>query len=267
MEISPTPLSENSDSAIEGNDMNRFQRTKILLGDEGFEKLQKAHVAVFGLGGVGSYAAEALARAGVGELTIVDFDKVNPTNINRQNIALETTVGMQKSQAMAERIKLINPNCKLNVIDRFYEAANSDEIITTNFSAVIDAIDTFNSKIKLIVECKHKKIPIFSAMGAAGKIDPSQIKVGDISKTIVCPLAKKVRKTLKQMNIHKGIPVVYSLEDPKPAMSHTLFSKDENEFNPGLERMIMGSISYIPAIFGLTIAGMVINKLIKKEEL
>ena len=242
--------------------MNRFQRTKILLGEENFEKLQKAHVAVFGLGGVGSHATESLARSGVGELTIVDFDKVNPTNINRQNIALDSTIGIPKSQAMADKIRLINPDCKLHVIDKFYEASNSDKIITTDFDAVIDAIDTFNSKIKLIIECKHKKIPIFSAMGAAGKIDPSQIRIGDISKTTVCPLAKKVRKTLRQMNIHKGIPVVYSLEDPKPAMSYTLFSKEETELNPGLERMIMGSISYIPAIFGYTIAGMVINKII-----
>lgn len=243
--------------------MNRFQRTKILLGDYGFQRLQEAHVAVFGLGGVGSYAAEALARAGVGELTLIDFDKINPTNINRQNIALENTVGMPKSQAMADRIRLINPSCKLHVVDKFYEASNSDEILNSEFNAVVDAIDTFNSKIKLIVECKHKKIPIFSAMGAAGKIDPSQIRVGDISKTIVCPLAKKVRKTLKQLKIDKGVPVVYSLEDPKPALSHTLFSKAENEFNPGLERMIMGSISYLPAIFGLTIAGMVVRKLTK----
>ncbi len=243
--------------------MNRFQRTKILLGNEAFEKLQKAHIAVFGLGGVGSHAAESLARSGVGELTIVDFDKVNPTNINRQNIALDSTIGMPKSQAMADRIKLINPNCKLHVIDKFYEASNSDEIINTKFDAVIDAIDTFNSKIKLIVECKHKKIPIFSAMGAAGKTDPSLIKIGDISKTIVCPLAKKVRKTLRQMNIHKGVPVVYSVEDPVTAFSYTLFSKEESELNPGLERMILGSISYIPAIFGFTIAGMVIKKLIK----
>lgn len=245
--------------------MNRFQRTKILLGDKDFETLQKSHLAVFGLGGVGSHAAEALARAGIGELTIVDFDKVNPTNINRQNIALETTIGMPKSKAMAERLKLINPDCKLNVIDRFYEASNSDEIISQNFNAVIDAIDTFNSKIKLLVECKHKKIPVFSAMGAAGKTDPTMIKIGDISKTIVCPLAKKVRKTLKQMNIHKGIPVVYSVEDPVPALSHTLFSKTENEFNPGLERMIMGSISYIPAIFGYMLAGMVIKRIITTE--
>ena len=245
--------------------MVRFQRTKILLGDDGFQTLQRSHVAVFGLGGVGSYAVEALARAGVGELTLVDFDKVNPTNINRQNIALESTIGMPKSQAMAERVKLINPNCRLNVIDRFFEASNSDEIISAKFDAVIDAIDTFNSKIKLLVECRHKKIPVFSAMGATGKTDPTKIVTGDISKTTVCPLAKKVRKTLKQMKINKGIPVVYSLEDPVPALSHTLFSKAENEFNPGLERMIMGSISYIPGIFGLTIAGMVVKKLLKKD--
>ena len=243
--------------------MNRFQRTKILLGDEAFDKLQKAHVAVFGLGGVGSHAAESLARSGVGELTIVDFDRINPTNINRQIIALNSTIGIPKSQAMAERIKLINPDCKVHVLDTFFEASNSNEIITNDFDAVVDAIDTFNSKIKLLVECKHKKIPIFSAMGAAGKTDPSLIKVGDISNTTVCPLAKKVRKTLRQMNIHKGIPVVYSLEDPKPPLSYTMFSKEEAELNPGLERMIMGSISYIPAIFGFTIAGMVVQKLIK----
>lgn len=246
--------------------MNRFQRTRVLLGDNAFEKLQNSHVAVFGLGGVGSHAAESLVRSGVGEMTIVDFDKVNPTNINRQNIALDSTIGIPKSQAMAERIRLINPDCKVHVIDTFFEASNSNEIISDDFDAVIDAIDTFNSKIKLIIECKHRKIPIFSAMGAAGKIDPSLIRVGDISKTTVCPLAKKVRKTLRQMNIHKGIPVVYSLEDPVPAMSYTLFSKEEAELNPGLERMILGSISYIPAIFGFTIAGMVIQKLIKKSE-
>ena len=241
---------------------NRFQRTRLLLGDDGFAKLQKAHVAVFGLGGVGSYAAESLARSGVGEMTIVDFDTVNPTNINRQNIALESTVGLPKSQAMADRIKQINPECKLNVINKFYEEANSDEILTSDYTVVIDAIDTFNSKMKLLIDCYDKKIPIFSAMGAAGKTDPSQIRVGDISDTTVCPLARKVRKVLKQHGITNGIPVVYSLEAPIPPFSHTLFSNNENEFNPGMERMIMGSISYLPAIFGLTISGLVIRHLI-----
>ncbi len=241
----------------------RFHRTGLLLGDKAVKALNQAHVAVFGLGGVGSYAAEALARAGVGNLTIVDFDVVGLTNLNRQNIALENTVGQAKTEVMAERIRLINPDCRVNACRTFFCEENSDEILAADFSAIIDAIDSFNPKIRLIVETLKRKIPLFSAMGAAGKIDPTQIRVADIAQSTICPLAKRVRKRLRDFDVETGFDVVYSIEPPILPFSPDLIEQDDREFSlkRGRERMIQGSISYLPAIFGLTLAGAVIQKI------
>lgn len=242
---------------------NRFHRTALLLGDEGLTKLHNSHVAIFGLGGVGSFAAESLARSGVGQLTIVDFDQVNPTNINRQNIALTNTVGRPKAEVMAERIALINSECQVIVLQEFFSEDNSKQILKPDFSAVVDAIDSFNPKIRLLLDCLKLNIPVFSAMGAAGKIDPSQIRVGDISQSTICPLARRVRKVLRGHNVESGIQVVYSIEPPIMPFSHTIVSSEqkENSLSRGRERMIQGSISYLPAIFGLTLSGMVIQHL------
>lgn len=242
---------------------NRFHRTGLLLGEAAMTKLRESHVAVFGLGGVGSYACESLARAGVGRLTLIDFDKVGVTNINRQNIATSETVGRQKVEVMAERIALINPECQLVMLSEFFCEDNSDRILAGGFDAVIDAIDSFNPKIRLLVESLRAGLPIFSAMGAAGKIDPSQIRVGDISESTICPMAKRVRKRLRAFAVETGIRVVYSIEPPILPFSPETIDADKKEFSlkRGRERMIQGTISYLPAIFGLTLAGMVIQHL------
>ncbi len=242
---------------------NRFHRTELLLGSNGLEKLRQSHVAVFGLGGVGSFAAESLVRAGVGRITVVDFDQINPTNINRQNLALVSTIGRAKTEVMAERIALINDECQVTPLHEFFSEDNSDKILSSEFSAVVDAIDSFNPKIRLLVDCLRLQIPVFSAMGAAGKIDPSQIRVGDISQSTICPLARRVRKILRGYKIESGIQVVYSIEPPIMPFSHTIVPAEQKEpsLSRGRERMIQGTISYLPAIFGLTLAGMVVQHL------
>lgn len=242
---------------------NRFHRTGLLLGEEAMTKLRESHVAVFGLGGVGSYTCESLARSGVGRLTIIDFDKVGVTNINRQNIATSETVGRQKVEVMAERIALINPECQVVTLAEFFCEDNSDRILAGGFNAVVDAIDSFNPKIRLLVESLRFGLPIFSAMGAAGKIDPSQIRVGDIAESTICPMAKRVRKRLRAFDVETGIRVVYSIEPPILPFSPETIEADKKEFSlkRGRERMIQGTISYLPAIFGLTLAGMVIQHL------
>lgn len=242
---------------------NRFHRTILLLGDAGVEKLKQAHVAIFGLGGVGSYAAESLARAGVGKLTLVDFDKVGVTNINRQSLAFSDTVGKVKVELMAQRVRLINPDCEVTPLNEFFCEENSDRILAGGFSAIVDAIDSFNPKIRLLVESLKLNIPIFSAMGAAGKIDPSQIRVGDISKSTICPMARRIRKRLRTFNVETGIQVVYSIEPPVMPYSPETIPSEQKEFSlqRGRERMIQGTISYLPALFGLTLSGMVVQHL------
>lgn len=242
---------------------NRFHRTSLLLGEEGLEKLRQAHVAVFGLGGVGSYACESLARAGVGRLTIVDFDKVGVTNINRQSLAFSNTVGRQKVDVMFEQIALINPDCQVAALSEFFCEDNSDRILAGGFTAVVDAIDSFNPKIRLLVESLKAGLPVFSAMGAAGKIDPAKIRVGDISESTICPMARRIRKRLRAFNIETGFRVVYSIEPPILPFSPESIDADKKEFSlqRGRERMIQGTISYLPALFGLTLAGMVVQHL------
>ncbi len=202
-------------------------------------------------------------------MTIVDFDQVNLTNINRQNIALSNTVGRPKSEVMAERIALVNPECRINPLQEFFSEDNSTNLLRSEFSAVVDAIDSFNPKIRLLVDCLNRGIPVFSAMGAAGKIDPAQIRVGDISQTTICPLARRVRKILRGHGVESGFQVVYSIEPPIMPFSHTIIPADQKEptLQRGRERMIQGTISYLPAIFGLTLAGMVVQHLLASKPL
>ncbi len=242
---------------------NRFQRTELLLGKEAHSKLINSHVAVIGLGGVGSYAVEGLVRAGMQKITIMDFDAVGRTNLNRQNIALEDNVGTPKVKAMENRIKSINSAVEIIRIHDFFSEENSDEILSDKFDAIIDAIDSFNPKIHLILECLKRKIPIYSAMGAAGKVDPSMIRMGDISKSNICPLARRVRKKLRQNGISEGFKVVFSIEPPILPFSPDSIEEENLEFSlaRGRKRMIQGSISYLTSIFGLSLAGMVIQDL------
>jgi len=226
-------------------------RTEIITGSEGLEKLHTASVAVFGLGGVGGYALEALARAGIGTLHIYDFDTVAASNINRQIIALDSTMGSNKTEAAANRLLLINPDLKLHVHQVRLTPENIPDIFSSDFQYAVDAIDDIPAKIELLVQLTEKKKTFISSMGAGNRLDPSKILIDNLSKTSYCPLAKKVRKGLKARQVYKGVPVVYSTEEPVRKKTH-------EGGGP------VGSISYLPGIFGLTAAGYIIRRILGK---
>jgi len=237
-----------------------LQRTELLVKEEGIEKLQSANILIVGLGGVGSFAAEFLVRSGIGNLTIVDGDTVDITNINRQLPALNSTIGKNKTDVVAERILDINPEINLKKINEFLEPERMEEILTQEkFDYVLDCIDSLSPKLALIITCKRKKIKLVSAMGAGGKTDPSKVMVKDISKTNNCFLAKQIRKKLKKEQIHKGFRCVFSTE-----------IQDENSLKmtdgSNYKKSFYGTISYMPAIFGLYAAAEVIRFLLKKEQ-
>lgn len=229
-------------------DLNIFSRAELLLGEEALHKLRSARVALFGIGGVGSFAAEALARGGVGHITLVDGDTVSITNINRQLIALHSTVGKEKTAVMAERIADISPETEVETYPVVYGAENRDLLDFSTYDYVIDAIDTVTSKLILIEEAKKAGVPVISCMGTGNKFHPERFEVADISKTSVCPLAKVMRKELKVRGI-KNVKVVYSKEEPqKPAESPETG-----------KRQIPGSLSFVPPVAGLLLAGEVIR--------
>ena len=232
----------------------QFSRTEMLIGREGLSKLQKARVAVFGIGGVGGYAIEALARAGVGALDLVDNDVVDLTNINRQIIALHSTIGQPKVEVAAERILDINPNIKLKINKVFYLPENKEQFNLKEYDYVVDAIDTVAGKISLIEQAVEAGVPIISAMGAGNKLDATKLMITDISKTHTCPLAKVMRKELRQRGINH-VKVAYSTE---PALK-----PQECEVKNG-KRQTPGSISFVPSVMGLLIAGEVIKDLLQK---
>lgn len=236
-----------------------LERTELLIKEHGLEKLQSAHVLVVGLGGVGSFAAEFLARAGVGEMTIIDGDTVDVTNINRQLPALTTTVGKYKTEVVAARLVDINAALKLNILTEFLEPERMDELLdATAYDYILDCIDSVSPKLALIKAARRRKMKIISAMGAGGKIDPSKVMVRDISKSYNCYLAKQIRKRLKrESNIQKGFKCVFSAELQR---EDSLKMTDGTNF----KRSYYGTISYMPAIFGLYAAAEVINYLIKK---
>lgn len=237
-----------------------LERTELLIKSDGLEKLQKKNILVIGLGGVGSFAAEFLARAGIGKMTIVDGDTVDITNINRQLPALHSTIGKHKVEVVAERLRDINPDLDLRPVNAFLNPENMKEILDDQqFDYILDCIDSVTPKITLITEAKKRKVKIVSAMGAGGKTDPSKVLVRDISKTNNCFLAKQVRKRLKKTNINKGIRCVFSTEIQN---EESLKMTDGTNF----KRSFYGTISYIPAIFGLYAAAEVINYLMKKNE-
>ena len=241
-------------------DKHWMQRTRLLVGDTGIDNLQKAHVLVVGLGGVGSYAAEALCRAGIGELTIVDGDVVDPTNRNRQLQALSTTHGMSKAKLMEERMLQINPYVKLHVIAEFQDPEKMVALLQKKFDYVIDAIDSITPKIHLIKTSMEMGHQIVSSMGAGGKMDPTQLKVVDISKTCHCPMAYYLRKRLKEVGIKKGFKAVFSTELPD---KKSIMKTDGTNF----KKSAYGTISYIPAVFGMTCASVVIRDLIDWKEI
>jgi tRNA A37 threonylcarbamoyladenosine dehydratase len=232
-----------------------MSRTQLLLGDERIEKLMKAHVLVVGLGGVGGNCAEALVRAGVGQLTIVDADIVEASNCNRQLVALQSTVGKLKTEVLQERLMDINPQLILNTKSVFLKEGITASILNAcKYDYAVDCIDTLSSKVYFIKGCLDRGIPLISSMGAGRKFDPTRIKIVPIEQSIICPLAKDVRKYLHRMGIRKGFDVVFSDE---------LFTKDTLKINPkgSPKRSFIGTNSYIPAIFGLMCASVVIRQL------
>lgn len=225
---------------------NWLNRTEHLVGENNLEKLNSSHVIVFGCGGVGSYAVEALARSGVGHLTLVDKDVVDVTNINRQLIADTTTIGTPKVEVEKERLLRINPDIKIDTYQIFYDSTKANELFQTKYDYIIDAIDSVSSKISLVEEAQKHNIPIISCMGTGNKLDPTKFEVTDISKTSVCPLAKVMRKELGVRGI-KHLKVVYSKEQP-------------HQFNEE-DKRTPASISYVPSVAGLILAGEVIKDL------
>ena len=226
----------------------------MLVGEDGLKKLSSCHVAVFGLGGVGSYTAEELARAGVGELTIIDNDTVSVSNINRQLYALSSTVGMDKTEVARKRIEDINPDCRVHVRTEFYLPENAESFFDVKYDYIADAIDTVSAKLDLAEQAQKRNIPMIACMGTGNKLDPTQFRVSDINKTSVCPLCRVMRRELKLRNVKK-LKVVWSPEMPlKPSESGENVNK----------RAVQGSISFVPPVAGMIMAGEIIKDLIKK---
>ncbi|MBR6400154.1 MAG: tRNA threonylcarbamoyladenosine dehydratase [Firmicutes bacterium] len=234
----------------------QFSRTQLLYGSDAMEKLKNARVAVFGVGGVGGYTVEALARSGIGALDLTDSDVVCESNINRQIIALHSTVGQYKVDVAKARILDINPNCTVNTYKTFYLPETADMYDFTQYDYVVDAIDTVTGKIGLIMQADRAGVPIISAMGAGNKLDPSRFEVADIYKTSVCPLAKVMRRELRARGI-KSLKVVYSKEEPLTPLPCAETAQGR--------RQTPGSTAFTPSVAGLIIAGEVINDLIKSR--
>lgn len=242
---------------------NIYARTSLLLGDEAINKLKNSRVAIIGLGGVGSYATEVIARTGIGKILLVDFDEVSLSNINRQLPALHSTVGIAKTEVMKQRILDINPNAEVEIYNDF-AAKESRPFLLNNLDIVIDAIDGLGPKVGLIEDCVNKNIPIVSSMGAAGRIDPSQIKLDNIFNSYGCSLAKRVRKYLRRRGITTKIPVVFSTEEPQKQFPAEYGSSQDAVSCRGRERGTLSSISYLPAIMGMWVASYAIRFLIGK---
>jgi tRNA A37 threonylcarbamoyladenosine dehydratase len=247
--------------------LNQFSRTELLFGKDAMETLSNARVAVFGVGGVGGYAVEALARSGVGTIDLIDDDKVCLTNLNRQIIATRKTVGKYKVDVMKERILDINPDAVVNVHKCFFLPETKEEFDFSQYSYIIDAVDTVTAKIQLVIEAENAGIPIISSMGAGNKLNPAEFEVADIYKTSVCPLAKVMRRELKKRNIKK-LKVVYSKEKPIRPINDMAISCRENCIcPPGAahkcteRRAIPGSTAFVPSVVGLIIASEVIKNL------
>ncbi len=245
--------------------MRWFSRSELLLGEAALEQLQKARVTVFGLGGVGSFAVEALARAGVGHLRLVDHDLVGPSNLNRQLYALRSTIGQPKAEVAAARVRDINPDCVVEPRVTFIHTDTLPDLLEPRPDVMIDAIDSMTCKVALMRTAHEAGIPIVTAMGAGGRRDSSQLFVGDLSDTRLCPLAARVRKELRKVGITKGIRCVYSLE---PADNKRLANPVDIEPHrgPGRQRRPVGTVSYMPAMVGLMVAEEVLRILLAAPE-
>ena len=250
--------------------LNQFSRTELLIGKEGLNKLASARVAVFGIGGVGGYAVEALARSGVGALDLIDDDRICITNLNRQLHATRKTVGKYKVDVAAERVAEINPNCVVRTYKTFYLPETEAEFDFHDYDYVIDAIDTVTGKLSLVKNANACGTPIISSMGAGNKLDPTKFEVADIYKTSVCPLARTMRRELKKFGI-KHLKVVYSKEEPiRPAEDDEISCRSHCVCPPGtvrkctVRRDIPGSTAFVPSVVGLIIAGEVIKDLIRE---
>ncbi len=242
---------------------DQFIRTRLLVGDEPLERLQNAKVAVFGVGGVGGYAVEALARSGVGTLHLYDDDTVSESNLNRQLAALHSTIGQPKAEVMAHRVKDINPDCQVEAVRMFYLPQNADKVDLSRYDYVADCIDTVTAKLELVTRCKTLQVKIISAMGTGNKFDPSALVVTDISKTQGCPLARTMRKELRKRGIHH-LKVVYSTELPAPLLRPADFEPPEtSDTRPGstARRDTPGSMPFVPAAAGLLLASTVAREL------
>ena len=247
--------------------LDQFSRTRLLLGHEGMDKLKNAHVAVFGIGGVGGYAVEALARSGVGALDLIDDDKVCLTNINRQIIATRKSIGKYKVDVAEERVHDINPDCTVRTYKTFYMPDTADQFNFAEYDYVIDAIDTVTGKLELVMQADKTGTPIISSMGAGNKLDPTAFEVADIYKTSICPLAKVMRRECRKRGI-KSLKVVYSKEEPtRPIEDMSISCRTNCICPPGAQRKcterrdIPGSTAFVPSVVGLIIAGEVIKDL------
>ena len=228
----------------------KFSRTEMLIGNDGMDKLKDAKVAVFGIGGVGSFVCEGLARSGIGNFILIDYDKIDESNINRQIIATTKTIGRYKAELMAERILEINPNANVEIYKEFYMADSESDIITEDLTYAVDCVDTIMAKIAIICKCDEIDVPVISSMGTGNKLDPTMFEVADIYDTTVCPLAKIMKKDLRKRNIEK-LKVVYSTE-------HAINTND-HPINHDRKFKVKGSTSFVPSVAGLIIAGEVIK--------
>ncbi len=244
--------------------MIQFQRTALLIGEEGIRKLQKSRVAVIGLGGVGSYAVEALVRAGVGSFLIIDFDRVNESNINRQLIALHSTIGQLKTDVIKQRILDINPDVQIEILSEFFAQDNRlDYLKSADF--ILDAIDSIGPKMGMIKDLTELEIPFISVLGAGNRLDPSKIEITSIWKTEQCPLARRLKKLLRRYGVSKSFPVVFSNE--KPIDLDFIEPPSPNDTRPdSIPKTTVGSISYMPAIMGMMAASWLIRRIVYGEE-
>lgn len=243
------------DASGQGGDNPIWARTRIIAGTAGVERLSNTRIFLAGLGGVGSFAAEALVRAGIGHLTLADFDLVAPSNLNRQLVALHSTIGRKKIHVMAERVADINPDCRLTLHERFLHGDEMADLLAPGFHYVVDAIDSLNSKLALLEAAMVRRIPVASSMGAGGRTDPARLHVGDLMDSEVCPLAREVRRRLRRRGVGRGIMSVWSDEQPCAPLPPEPTGR-------GRARAVNGTVSYIPALFGMTLAGAVVHRLL-----
>ena len=241
--------------------LNQFSRTELLIGKEGIEKLNNSKVAVFGLGGVGSFVVEGLVRAGVKKFVLVDNDKISLTNLNRQIIATHNTIGKYKVEVQKERILEINPNAEVEIHQEFF-LPESKEILDNTINYIVDCVDTVTAKIELVMRANRLNIPIISSMGTGNKLDSTKFEITDIYKTSICPLAKVMRKELKVRGIKK-LKVIYSKEEPIKT-EETMEEEYKTSINGNMKRKVPGSVSFVPSVAGLIISGEVVKDIIDK---